>query len=98
MTDSSEPTTKKPLGRNQKIAAIGYLVPWVSVVLPAVGTLAMSWWRNDFGTALAVLDRLITFAEVYGLIAVGCLLGISGAVKGVSAMADAAIAKVGAKP
>ena len=85
-------------GRNQKIAIFGYLTPFAAVVLPAFVTLGGALFRGDSQTQLAVIDKLISFAQVYGLVAVSSILVVAGAIKGVGSVAQAIMAKNGDKP
>lgn len=76
----------KRLGRNQKIAIGCYAMPFLSVVMPAFYSLVTA---ADEATKLAIIDKLATFAEVYGLVAVGSILVASGIIKSISAVAGA---------
>ena len=44
-------------------------------------------------TQLAAIDKLSSFAQVYGLVAAGCLLGIGASIKHVGSIAGAIAAK-----
>ena len=77
---------KKKLGSTQKLAAAAYAVPFASVVLPAFVTLGAAIIRSSptvdtTATQLAVIDRLISFSQLYGLVAVGCILGLGAGIK-----------------
>jgi hypothetical protein len=80
---------QKRLGRNQRFAAKAYGVVGLSVVIPALAMLASALVHNDSTTQLAVLDRLISFAQGWGLWAVGSVLVVSGAIKGLGSVAGA---------
>lgn len=80
-------------GRNQKWAAIGYAIPFASVALPALAAMGKAILANDTATQLALVDRLSSFATTYGLVAVGLVLGIAGAIKGIGSIAEAIAAK-----
>lgn len=92
MSDA-QPIAPKPLGRNQKWAAVGYAIPFSVMVVPSFAAMTMALVRNDPATQLALVDRLASFASVYGLVAVGCVLGIAGAVKGIGSIAESIAVK-----
>ena len=91
---------KKALGRNQKLAIWCYAVPYAVAVLPMLASVAsglMSGTVEGDQLVLASIDRLVTFTQVYALVAVASILVVSGAIKGVDAVAGA-IGKAKATP
>ena len=61
--------------------------------MPSFITMGSAIVRNDMATGLSVIDKLATFAEVYGLVAVGSILVVSGAIKTVGSVAGAIMSK-----
>lgn len=100
MTDtvqtSAEDSGRKPLGRNQRLAIACYSVGYGAVTFPMFVTLGVAIYRNDMPTVLTILDKLATFTQVYGLVAIASILVVSGAIKGVGAVAGAIRAKASA--
>jgi len=84
-----EGTGEKKLGRNQKLAAVGYLIPFAAVVVPSLGSMVAAVVHSDTATQMAVIDKLVAFGEVYGLVAVASVLVVSGAIKSVAEVAGA---------
>jgi len=80
--------SEKRLGRNQKFAAKAYGLVGASVLLPAFLMAGQAIGHNDVETQLAILDRLIAFAGGWGLWAVGSVLVVSGAIKGLGSVAN----------
>lgn len=79
----------KALGRNQRIAIWCYTIPYAVAVLPIFTALGVALYRGEMGSALAAIDRLVGFTQVYALAAVGSILVVSGAIKGLGAVAAA---------
>jgi len=76
---------KKALSRTQRWAAWAYSLPFLFVVLPGCVVLLGALWRGDVATQLAVLDKHISFAQVYGLVAAGSVVGAGAVLKGARA-------------
>jgi hypothetical protein len=93
MTDVGQVEAAAGFGRNQKWAAVGYAIPFATVALPALASMGKAIIASDTATQLAVIDRLSSFATTYGLVAVGLVLGIAGAIKGIGSIAEAIAAK-----
>lgn len=88
----SEDTKKKPLGRKQKIAIWGYGIPYAVTVLPmlaSAGSGLLSGTVEGDKLALDAIDRLVSFTQIYGLVAVASILVVAGAVTGIDAVAGA---------
>lgn len=77
----------KQLGRTQRLAAKACGIVFGSVVLPALVSMGVAIYRADTATQLAIIDKLATFANVFGLVAVGIVVTGGVAVKGLKAKA-----------
>lgn len=85
--EPSKPVAKKePLGRNQRIAIIGYGIPFAAVVLPTYLMMLVALYRNDIPSVLAGVERIANFSIVYAPIAMGTILVVAGAIKSVRAL------------
>jgi len=82
----------RKLGRNQKIAIWSYGIPYAVSVLPmlvSVGSGLLSGTVEGDHLALEAIDRLVSFTQLYGLVAVGSILVVAGAIKSIDSVAGA---------
>jgi len=98
MADVEQAEEKKVLGRKQKLAAWGYAIPFATVALPTWISIGKGLWGGDHAAVAAYIDRLIGFAEVYGLVAVASMLVAAGVVSSVGAVAGAIAARKSEQP
>jgi hypothetical protein len=80
---------KRRLGRKQVLAAWGYAIPFASVMLPTWSAIGKALWQGDHASVATYIEKLIGFAEVYGLVAVASMLVAAGVVTSIGAVAGA---------